>query len=140
MNKAEPADDCTKPFDEFMKYAQRRIVLIDKTNEKQEIEYLSTSVLPKILLGIFIGQNDQKRLDAAEFLFKFGGEAQNKQLIDHIIEKIWDQYDIDHSNDLDEHETKDFALMVLDFHEKNLAKKLGRDTKELEVDHVENIF
>ena len=34
MNKAEPADDCTKPFDEFMKYAQRRIVLIDKTNEK----------------------------------------------------------------------------------------------------------
>lgn len=34
MNKAEPADDCTKPFDEFMKHAQRRIVVNDKTNEK----------------------------------------------------------------------------------------------------------
>ena len=58
MNKEEPDDDNTKPFDEFMKYAQRRIVVNEKTNEREEIDYVSTDFVPKILLGVFIGQKD----------------------------------------------------------------------------------
>ena len=42
-----------------------------KTNEKEEVEYVSTEIVPKILLGVFIGQKDKKRIDAAEFLFKY---------------------------------------------------------------------
>jgi len=90
MNKEEPDDDNTRPFDEFMKYAQRRIVVNEKTNEREEIEYVSTEIVPKILLGIFIGQKDAKRIDAAEFLFKFKSDGDNKQLIDHIIDQIWE--------------------------------------------------
>jgi hypothetical protein len=55
MNKEEPDDENTAPFDEFMKYAKRRIVVNEKTNEREEIEYVSTDIVPKILLGIFIG-------------------------------------------------------------------------------------
>ena len=55
LNKAEPSDEDTRPFDEFMKYAKTRIVLNEDTDEKMEVEFVTAEDVPKILLGTFIG-------------------------------------------------------------------------------------
>jgi len=47
---------------------------------------------------------------------------------------------VDKSGDLDEFETKDFVSMVFDFHEKNMAKKIGRAVKELPMDDINKVF
>ena len=50
------------------------------------------------------------------------------------------RYDVDKSGDLDEMELKDFVTMVLDFHEKNMAKKLGRDPRPIPEENIKKVF
>lgn len=71
LNKKEPLDDDTRPFDEYMKYAKSRTVIDEETNERMDIESVKAEDVPKILLGVFIGQEDEKRIDAAELIAKF---------------------------------------------------------------------
>lgn len=67
-------------------------------------------------------------------------DDEKKSLAEHIVEQIWVQYDTNNSGDLDEFETKDFAAMVLDFHERNTAKKLEREAKEIPESRYQNVF
>lgn len=72
MNKAEPDDDDETPFNEFEKYM--KVEQIDG----QDAHYVDSSDVPKILFAIFVGQKDEKRVDAAELLQKYAGESNNK--------------------------------------------------------------
>ena len=49
------------------------------------------------MLGIFIGQPDEKRIDAASLIQKYIEKAENKLIIEHIVDQIWSQYDTDNS-------------------------------------------
>ena len=70
MNKQEPADDDTRPFDEWQKYSKFMIVT-DEKGDQVELEYVSKEDVQKILLGVFIGQKDQKRIDPADLVLKY---------------------------------------------------------------------
>ena len=42
------------------------MVVTDDKGEKIDLEYVETKDVPKILLGVFVGQPDEKRISAAE--------------------------------------------------------------------------
>ena len=74
-----------------------------------------------MLFFIFVGMNDKKRIDAASLLQKYQDQGDNKQVIEHIIDQIWTQYDYDNSGSLDKKESYDFLRTVLTHYEKSLA-------------------
>lgn len=88
LNKKEPADDDTRPFDEWQRYAQYMVVTDDK-GEKIDLEYVETKDVPKILLGVFVGQPDEKRITAAELVAQFDGKEDKKQIVEHILDQVW---------------------------------------------------
>ena len=88
LNKKEPADDDTRPFDEWQRYAQYMVVTDDK-GEKIDLEYVETKDVPKILLGVFVGQPDEKRISAAELVAQFDGKEDKKQIVEHILDQVW---------------------------------------------------
>ena len=71
LNKKAPADDSTRPYDEFMKYADTMEVTDKDGQNPTPIQYVRTELFPTILLGIFIGQADEKRIDAASLIQKY---------------------------------------------------------------------
>ena len=42
-----------------------------------------------MLLAIFIGQPDEKRMEVANLLSKYSDQKDNKFVIEHIIDQIW---------------------------------------------------
>ena len=66
MNKKAPDDNDTRPYDEFMRYAKLHSVADEKTGEKHAYQYVSAEDVPKILLGTFVGQSDEKRKEVEE--------------------------------------------------------------------------
>lgn len=88
MNKKEPVDDDTRPFDEWQKYAKYMVVTDDK-GEKIDLEYVETKDVPKILLGVFVGQPDEKRISANELTAKVDGTGEKKQIVEHILDQVW---------------------------------------------------
>lgn len=83
------------------------------------------------MLGIFIGQPDEKRIDAASLIQKYIEKSENKLIIEHIVDQIWSQYDTDNSGVLERDEAQSFVGMVLDIHEKTLAAEVGRQPMEI---------
>ena len=57
-------------------------------------------------------------------------------MIQQIVEQVWDQYDRDKNGALDEHESHDFLCMVLDIHERTLAKEANRTPKEISEEEI----
>lgn len=50
------------------------------------MQFVSYKNVPLILFTIFVGQKDQKRIDAAELIEKYTGQEQNLLLIQQIVE------------------------------------------------------
>jgi hypothetical protein len=65
LNKAEPSDSDTKPFDLFMKFCKTVKVSKEKGEKPELLQYVSSKDVPQILFQIFVGQPDEKRIDAA---------------------------------------------------------------------------
>ena len=68
MNKKAPSEYDTRPHDEFMRYAKLHSVADEQTGEKHAYQYVSAEDVPKILMGIFVGQADEKRKEVADAL------------------------------------------------------------------------
>ena len=47
---------------------------------------MRTELFPTILLGIFISQQDEKRIDAASLIQKYIEKSENKLIIEHIVD------------------------------------------------------
>jgi hypothetical protein len=86
MNKKAPDDDDTRPYDEFMRYAKLHSVADEKTEEKHAYQYVSAEDVPKILLGTFVGQTDEKRKEVAEALEHHKKNNDTKHIIEHIAD------------------------------------------------------
>lgn len=127
MNKKEPDEDDETPYDEYMKHAHTDIIQSGVEGEEDlEIEYVLAEDVPNILLAVFVGQPDEKRMEVSNLLNKYSDQKDNKFVIEHIIDQIWAQYDYDGSGSLDRDESFDFIKIVLEMHEQLVAKKLGR--------------
>jgi len=73
LNKREPDEDDETPCEEFYKYA--------RSHEEQGSsldsctgDYVLSEDVPKILLAVFAGQPDDKRIDAAALVNKLGSD------------------------------------------------------------------
>lgn len=89
LNKADPEDHDTKPYDEFLKHALTQAVHDKDGKNPHIVQFVPADEMPKVILGIFIGQPDKKRLDAAQLVMKYAEEdlkSQPKQLMEHIID------------------------------------------------------
>jgi hypothetical protein len=85
--------------------------------------------MPQLIFASFVGQPDEKRIDAAELLEKFVHSGENKQIISHLVDQIWSQYDKDGNGSLDQEESRSFIRMALTIHEKTTAATLNRDCR-----------
>ena len=132
MNKKSPDDNDTRPYDEFMRYAKLHSVADEKTGEKHAYQYVSAEDVPKILLGTFVGQPDEKRKEVEEALEHHKKNNETKHIIEHIVDTVWTQYDEGKNLALDDEECKNFLLMCLDIYEKTMAKELDRKAREID--------
>jgi hypothetical protein len=89
MNKKAPDDNDTRPYDEFMRYAKLHSVADEKTGEKHAYQYVSAEDVPKILLGTFVGQSDEKRKEVEEALEHHKKNNETKHIIEHIVDTVW---------------------------------------------------
>ena len=85
--------------------------------------------MPQIIFATFVGQKDAKRIDAAELLEKYHSKGENKQIISHLVDQIWAQYDVSNTGVLDPEESNKFIRMVLSIHERTVAASLERELK-----------
>ena len=65
LNKAEPAEDSTAPYDEFLKHAVTQMITDNDGQNPHIVQFVPVEEMPKVIFGIFAGQVDKKRLDAA---------------------------------------------------------------------------
>lgn len=77
MNKAEPGDNDPTPFQEFNKHAKEDDLRGHGHAKSKCIKYVEAQHLPHILLLTFIGQPDQKRIDAGQLIQKYGDASKN---------------------------------------------------------------
>ena len=110
-----------------MKYAKTEQISQKEQGPMQEVTYLDACDVPKVLFAIFCCQKDEVRVDAAELVLKYKDKSDDMQLMDHIIDQIWVQYDYGKSGVLDETESYDFLSVVLQLNENMLAKSCGRE-------------
>jgi len=90
MNKKAPDDQDTRPYDEFMRYAKLHSVADQDSGEKHAYQYVNAEDVPKILLGTFVGQPDEKRKEVAEALETHKNNSETKHIIEHIADKVWE--------------------------------------------------
>lgn len=86
LNKKAPSDEDTRPYEEFMKYADNQLVTDKDGNDGHYVQTVKTEHVPKILMGIFIGQEDEKRIDAAALIEKFAEQGDNKMIVEHVVD------------------------------------------------------
>jgi hypothetical protein len=123
LNKKDPDQDDVRPYEEFMRYAKVQAVAEKEGDEKQVFQYVDSEEVPKIILGVFVGQPDEKRSEISDALKKHNDECEHgeqpKHVIEHIVDQVWEQYsaseNVKCAPDLDE--CKNFVLMCLDVHE-----------------------
>ena len=87
--------------------------------------------MPMVIFEVFCGQPDEKRIDAAELIEKYQSQSGNKQIISHIVDQVWTQYDKDGCGALNQKEAEEFMRVVLQIHEKTVADTLGREIKPI---------
>ena len=58
LNKKDPDEDSVRPYEEFMRYAKVQAVSGKEGDEKQMFQYVDADDVPKIILGVFVGQPD----------------------------------------------------------------------------------
>jgi hypothetical protein len=62
-------------------------VVKDSDNGKMtEIHYVDSKDVPTIMFHIFVGQEDEVRIDAAKLLEKVDNVNNNHEIIEHIID------------------------------------------------------
>ena len=137
MNKQEPDSDDEGPYEEFLKWEYTDIIEGGEGEDNVEIDYVKAADVPKILLSIFISKKDEKRTDAAELLDKYADQGEDKLIIEHIIDQIWTQYDYDNSGSLERAEAFDFIQIVLQLHEKHVARDIGIKPRQVTEQEVE---
>jgi len=79
------------------------MIVKDDKNDQVELEYVSKEDVPKILLGVFVGQKDCKRIDPADLVLKYQDQSDKKHIVEHILDQVWNQYDADKEKGLDEY-------------------------------------
>ena len=87
--------------------------------------------MPQIIFATFVSQKDAKRIDAAELLEKYHQKGENKQIISHLVDQIWTQYDVSNTGTLNAEESNKFIRMVLSIHERTVAASIERDLKQI---------
>lgn len=70
LNKKDPDQDSVRPYEEFMRYVKVQAVADKETEEKHMFQYVDAEDVPKIILGVFVGQPDEKRSEVSEALKK----------------------------------------------------------------------
>lgn len=137
LNKKDPDQDDVRPYEEFMRYAQVQAVADKETEEKHVFQYVDSVDVPKIILGVFVGQADEKRTEVTDALKKHYDDCdhgeQPKHVIEHIVDQVWEQYSTANKCEVapDFDECKNFVLMCLDVHEQTLANEIGREQQDL---------
>ena len=127
LNKGEPSEEDCTPYDEFMKYAKTVIVAESEESEHLDLQYVDVKYMPQIIFATFVSQPDAKRVDAAELLAKYDSQSESKQIISHLVDQIWTQYDVNGDGVLDPQESGNFIRMVLTIHERTCAASMDRD-------------
>lgn len=126
-----------------MKHALTQAVHDKDGKNPHIVQFVPAEEMPKVILGIFIGQPDKKRLDAAQLVMKYAEEDlknQPKQLMEHIIDQVWQQYDTNQSGVLERDQAFNFIGMVLEIKERTLANEEGRQPADIKEDDVEGVF
>jgi|TARA_B110001450_G_scaffold141411_1_gene132420 hypothetical protein len=54
LNKKEPAEDDTTPYDEFMKYAKTVIVAEHEDGEHLDLQYVEVKYMPQLIFASFV--------------------------------------------------------------------------------------
>ena len=140
LNKAAPSDEDTRPYDEFMKYAEQQLVTNKDGGEEAIVQFVPVEHLPKVIYGIFISSPDEKRIDAVNLIDKYMDQGDNDEIVKYIVEHIWAQYDLDGCGNLNRSEARNFIGMVLDMFEITMAKKEGRTPKDISEKEIEEVF
>lgn len=99
-------------------------VTLDIDGQQTEICFVPASDMPQVIMAIFVGQKDQIRIDAAELLQRYRNMSIDEEILNHIVDQIWRQYDTDGCGFLNEEESYQFISMVLQLNETMLAKSL----------------
>ena len=80
-------------------------MITDKDGQNPHIvQFVPVEEMPKVIFGIFAGQPDKKRLDAAQLIIKYQESSLQDQpqlLMKHIIDQVWAQYDTNNSGVLE---------------------------------------
>jgi hypothetical protein len=79
-----------------------------------------------VIYGIFVGQEDEKKTEIAEIINKYSDIDPPKQLIEHIVDQVWVQFDHDKSGVLEKDEQVNFIGTVLEMKEKVIAREQNR--------------
>lgn len=121
MNKKDPEDDCTKPFEEFMAHSTK--------SRSDGMEYVEAADMPGIIYRIFVERPDQKRTDAAEIITSFNGDPEDltEHVLNGFVNAVWEHYDKDKSGQLEAEEAYQFVGAVLTLKEKALARMSERE-------------
>ena len=94
LNKQEPGDNDTSPFDEFVKYVQfYTIPNPENPAEVDSVEYVKAEDVPKILFGVFVSKPDFAHIDPTQLALKLSKKSsvlyENKRIIEHILDHAW---------------------------------------------------
>jgi Ca2+-binding EF-hand superfamily protein len=140
LNKKSPADDSTIPFELFQHYSHKEFIEEVPGGPQTPILFVEDDDVPAILYGVFAGQEDEVRVDAAQLINKFKNQKMSDDLIEHLVDQVWVQYDYDHSGFLNEEQAHDFLFVVLQLNENMLAKSNERDSKDIQEELIKGSF
>jgi len=93
-----------------------------------------------IIFKVFVGQKDEIRIDAAELLKNYEGQAGNKQVIDHIIDQVWIQYDFNEDGQLSFEESNKFLQKVLMTFQVTYSQTMGENLQEIKDEDIAKVF
>ena len=90
LNKKDPDQEDVRPYEEFMRYAKVQCVADKDSDEKHVFQYVDAEDVPKIILGVFIGQPDEKRSEVKQAMEKYHQECCSHDKPKHVVEHIVD--------------------------------------------------
>ena len=125
LNKAEPDESCTHPYQQWAKYAQVEHV------DGEAQEYVHKDDMPSLLFNVFASHKDVMRMSLYQRILTHG-DTGNQQIIGHLLDDVWAKYDYDGDGMLDTTtELYDFVKSVLLANQDMIAQRLGKPAEEV---------
>lgn len=105
--------------------------------QKTTVQYMNIIDVPKVILRTFISQPDQRRTESWELLQQFKDKLENKFVIQHILDQVWDQFVDNKTREyLNYQQAQLFLRRVFEMNEQITAQSLNRPIEEISGEDV----